>query len=249
MKFIAIIPARYASTRFPGKPLVLLGGKPIIQHVYERVQPYFDRVIVATDDERILACVTSFGGEAIMTSSEHQSGTDRICEAYTRSGMQADVVVNVQGDEPFVQQSHFELLKQCFENPQTQIATLVKRFPENATFDDISNPNTPKVVCDTTGRALYFSRSIIPYLRGVEPTTWAQTIPYYKHLGLYAFKSEVLQEVTQLPQSHLELAESLEQLRWLENGYTIRVAETDCETIGIDTPEDLAKAEQMLNNL
>lgn len=248
MKFVAIIPARYASTRFPAKPLALLAGKPIIQHVYERVKPHFDHAIVATDDQRIFDCVSGFGGKAVMTSIDHQSGTDRICEAYLSCGITADVVVNVQGDEPFVQQSHFDLLKGCFNDADTQIATLVKRFPKTATFQDISNPNTPKVVFDLSGKALYFSRSVIPYQRGVAVEQWPQTLDYYKHLGLYAFRSEVLQEVTRLPQSHLELAESLEQLRWLEQGYCIKVAETDCETIGIDTPEDLQKAEELLHN-
>lgn len=249
MKFIAIIPARYASSRFPGKPLVLLGGKPIIQHVYERVAPYFDKTFVATDDQRIFDCVRGFGGEVVMTSDKHQSGTDRICEAYDKCQYTADVVVNVQGDEPFVHQSHFALLKACFEDTKTEIATLIKRFPMDATYEVVSNPNVPKVVFSLDGHALYFSRSVIPYVRGAEQKLWPSTTSYYKHLGLYAFKAEVLREVTQLPQSSLELAESLEQLRWLQNGYTIKVAETDCETIGIDTPEDLEKAEELLNVL
>lgn len=246
MKFIAIIPARYASTRFPGKPLALLGGKPVIQRVYEQVAGVLDDAVVATDDERIYEAVKAFGGKVVMTSTEHRSGTDRCREAYEKQGAEYDVVVNVQGDEPFIRREQLLALKACFENPSTQIATLVKPFAESDGWEALENPNSPKVVLDGESRALYFSRSVIPYLRGVERGEWLKNHTFYKHIGIYAFRAEVLKEVTSLPQSTLEKAESLEQLRWLENGYRIGVGITDFETIGIDTPEDLERAEAFL---
>lgn len=247
MKFIAIIPARYASTRFPGKPLAVLGGKTMIQRVYEQVAGVLDDAVVATDDERIYEAVKAFGGKVVMTSTEHRSGTDRCREAYTKVGEKYDVVVNVQGDEPFIQASQLEVLKRCFENPATQIATLVKPFKAEDGLAALENPNSPKVVLDEASQALYFSRSVIPYLRNVPREEWLMKHTFYKHIGIYAFRAEVLREVTALPQSTLEKAESLEQLRWLENGYKIGVGVTDIETIGIDTPEDLEKAEAFLN--
>ncbi|MBE6195994.1 MAG: 3-deoxy-manno-octulosonate cytidylyltransferase [Rikenellaceae bacterium] len=247
MKFIAIIPARYASTRFPGKPLALLGGKPVIQRVYEQVAGVLDDAVVATDDERIYEAVKAFGGKVEMTSTAHRSGTDRCWEAYQKQGRAFDVVVNVQGDEPFIRREQLLALKACFEHPETQIATLVKPFAESDGIEALENPNSPKVVLDGSGQALYFSRSVIPYLRGVERKEWLRHHTFYKHIGIYAFRAEVLKEVTSLPQSTLEKAESLEQLRWLENGYRIGVGITDFETIGIDTPEDLARAEAFLN--
>ena len=246
MKFIAIIPARYASTRFPGKPLAMLGGKTVIQRVYEQVRGVLDEAVVATDDERIFAAVEAFGGKAVMTSSAHRSGTDRCREAFEKMGEGYDVVVNVQGDEPFIQPAQLEALKCCFLNPATQIATLVKPFTEADGLVALENPNSPKVVLDNEGCALYFSRSVVPYLRGVERSEWLKHHTFYKHIGIYAFRAEVLKAVTDLPQSTLELSESLEQLRWLENGYKIGVGITQMETIGIDTPEDLAKAEAFL---
>ncbi len=248
MTIIAIIPARFASTRFPGKPLVDLGGKPIIQRVYERVKEIIPNVAVATDDQRIYDCVAAFGGRAVMTRDDHQSGTDRCFEAYQNLGGNEDIIVNVQGDEPFIAQSHLTLLKSCFADERVQIATLVKAFGAETKEEELFNPNSPKVVLDSDGFALYFSRSVIPYLRGVEPENWAKTHTYFKHIGLYAFRSEVLAQLTRLPQSKLEKAESLEQLRWLENGYSIKAAQTDCETVGIDTPEDLKRAEEYLNS-
>ena len=245
-KYIAIIPARYASTRFPAKPLALLGGKPIIQRVYERVSPFFDETIVATDNDEIKSAVCSFNGKAIMTSAAHRSGTDRCWEAYMRNGKEYDVIVNIQGDEPFIHSSQLTAIKECFEDEATQIATLVKPFGADAPLKMIENPNSPKVVVDKNGFALYFSRSVIPFLRGKEREVWAANHAYFKHIGLYAYKTEVLREITQLPQSSLELAESLEQLRWLENGYKIKVRQTEQETIGIDTPEDLMRAEEFL---
>lgn len=245
MKFLAIIPARYASTRFPAKPLALLGGKPVIQHVYERVSNVLD-AIVATDDERIFEAVTQFGGRVVMTSTEHRTGTDRCLEAYNNFGIEADVVINVQGDEPFIAEDQIRALMQCFDNPQTDIATLIKPFPSSASFDTIANPNTPKVITNPKGQAVYFSRSVIPYLRGKDKDDWTSLHTYYKHIGIYAYRVDILRRITQMSQTPLELAESLEQLRWLENGLTIQTAITHIETIGIDTPEDLQKAEKYL---
>ena len=246
LRFIAIIPARYASTRFPGKPLAMLGGKTVIERVHEQVSLAIDNVLVATDDERILQVVEQFGGRAVMTRADHKSGTDRIEEAAEKIGTDADVIINVQGDEPFIQPSQIETLMRLFDNPTTQIGTLGKRFDS---IEATLNPNSPKIVTDLQGFALYFSRSIIPFVRGKEQTEWLKSYPFLKHLGLYAYRREVLHEVTQLPQSPLELAESLEQLRWLENGYRIRVGLTDVETVGIDTPEDLERAEEFLNHM
>lgn len=246
MKFIAIIPARYASTRFPAKPLALLGGKPVIRRVYEQVAGVFDDAVVATDDERICEAVRAFGGRVEMTSAAHRSGTDRCREAYDKQGRAYDVVVNVQGDEPFIRAEQLETLKRCFDDPATDIATLVKPFAESDGLSALENPNSPKVVLDAQSRALYFSRSVIPYLRGVPREEWLSKHTFYKHIGLYAFRSEALRQVTSLPQSPLEVAESLEQLRWLENGYRIGVGITSSETVGIDTPEDLARAEAFL---
>ena len=209
MKFLGIIPARYASTRFPAKPLALLGGKTVIQRVYEQVAGVLDDAYVATDDERIEAAVKAFGGKVVMTSVHHKSGTDRCYEACTKVGDGFDVVVNIQGDEPFIQPSQLETVKACFDDPSTQIATLVKPFT-------------------------------------AEKREWLKNHTYYKHIGLYAYRVEVLKEITSLPQSSLELAESLEQLRWLENGYTIKAGITEVETIGIDTPQDLEHAERFL---
>lgn len=246
MKFIGIIPARYASTRFPAKPLAMLGGKPVIQRVYEQVKSVMDDVFVATDDERILSVVESFGGKAIMTREDHKSGTDRCYEAYRKCGIEADVVINIQGDEPFIQPSQIQTLQRCFDEVSTQIATLVKPFTPADGLEALQNPNSPKVVVSDDWRALYFSRSVIPYLRGIDQKEWLLRHTFYKHIGLYAYRTDTLGEVTRLPQSTLEKAESLEQLRWLDNGYIIRVGTTDVETIGIDTPDDLKKAEEFL---
>lgn len=246
MKFIAIIPARYASTRFPAKPLAMLGGKTVIERVYEQVSGVLDDAVVATDDERIYDAVKAFGGKVEMTSTTHRSGTDRCWEAYQKQGQQFDVVINVQGDEPFIQRSQLEAIKACFDDPKTDIATLVKPFSAEDDFSVLENPNSPKVVIDNTMHALYFSRSVIPYLRGVERSEWLKRHTFYKHIGIYGFRTDVLKAVTSLPQSSLEVAESLEQLRWLENGYKIGVGISDVETIGIDTPEDLARAEEFL---
>ncbi len=247
MKFIGIIPARYASTRFPAKPLAMLGGKPVIQRVYEQVAGVLDDVCVATDDERIEKAVEAFGGKVVMTSVNHKSGTDRCYEAYCKVGQGYDVVVNIQGDEPFIQRSQLEAVKACFDDEATQIATLVKPFRPEDGFDALENVNSPKVVVNRQMQALYFSRSIIPFQRSRDRKEWLANHVYYKHIGLYAYRASVLKEITALPQSPLELAESLEQLRWLENGYTVKVGISEVETIGIDTPQDLERAEAFLN--
>jgi 3-deoxy-manno-octulosonate cytidylyltransferase (CMP-KDO synthetase) len=246
MNFIAIIPARYASTRFPGKPLAMLGDKSVIQRVYEQVTKQLP-ACVATDDERIFEHVKSFGGHVVMTRTDHKSGTDRIEEAVEKLQFAKEfeiddndtVIVNVQGDEPFIQPEQIKALCECFNDPTTDIATLGIKFK---TLEAIKNPNSPKIILDNMGFAMYFSRSVIPYVRGKEEAEWPQSFDFLKHIGMYAYKRNILREVTSLPQSSLEIAESLEQLRWLQNGYKIKVGETTLETIGIDTPEDLSEA-------
>lgn len=240
MKFLALIPARYASSRFPGKPLALIGGKPMIQRVYERASAIFEHCYVATDDNRIEEAVVAFGGRVIMTGTYHRSGTDRCYEAMQKVGEQFDVVVNIQGDEPFIAAEQLIQLQSCFQDPTTDIATLVKPFEAD---EDIFNPNSPKVVLSTDGFALYFSRSVIPYIRGTEAYQWQSHHQYYKHIGLYAYRCQVLREITSLAPGRLETAESLEQLRWIENGYRIKTAVTNIASYGIDTPEDIATLE------
>lgn len=243
MKFIGIIPARYASTRFPGKPLVDMHGKTMIQRVYEQVVKTVDLLYVATDDTRIEAAVKDFGGNVVLTSDQHRSGTDRCYEAYQKVGSDYDVLINIQGDEPFIQFEQIELLKACFNQPEVQIATLVKPFDPDGDFEaTLFNPNTPKVVLNKKSEAIYFSRSIIPYIRNENHTEWLKKHAFYKHIGLYAYRSDILKEIVSLPPSALELAESLEQLRWIENGYSIKTAITQQETVGIDTPEDMERA-------
>lgn len=252
MRFIGIIPARYASVRFPGKPLVMLGGKYVVQRVYEKICESLQEVFVATDDERIEAAVKDFGGNVIMTSPKHPSGTDRVCEAATKvlksvTDTEDVVIINIQGDEPFIAKSQIESLCHCFEDKETQIATLARPITDKQV---LFNPNSPKVVVDNNGFALYFSRSPIPYNRE-DPSLneGVNSQVSNKHIGIYAYRYSVLQEITKLPQSSLELTEKLEQLRWLQNGYNIKVALTDIETIGIDVPEDLARAEAYLASL
>lgn len=243
MKFIGIIPARYASTRFPGKPLALLGGEYVIKRVYDIVARTLDEAYVATDDQRIFDAVASFGGKAVMTRTDHKSGTDRIEEAVEKIGTDCDVVVNIQGDEPFIHPNQIEAVCKCFDDPLTQIATIGKPF---TSMDAVVNPNSPKIVMDNNNNAMYFSRSVIPFVRGKEREEWIDNYPFLKHLGIYAYRKDVLKQITQLPQSSLEKAESLEQLRWLQNGYRVKVGITNIETIGIDTPEDLIRAEKEL---
>lgn len=245
---MAIIPARYASTRFPGKPLALLGDKPVIQWVWENVSamPELACAVVATDDERIAEAVKGFGGRAVMTASTHRSGTDRCGEVVRKlreEGQTFDVAINVQGDEPFVRQEQLRSLVDCFADGEVQIATLKTAIHSTA---ELMSPNNVKVVCDLRGRALYFSRQPLPHVRGVEPEQWMEHHQYFKHVGIYAFRTETLEALVRLQQSPLELCESLEQLRWLENGYEIQVKETAVANIGIDTPADMALAEQYL---
>lgn len=247
MNFIGIIPARYASSRFPGKPLALLGGKPMIQHVYERVAAELTDVWVATDDNRIAEAVKAFGGNVVMTSDQHRSGTDRCLEAYRNIGSSADVVINIQGDEPFINPLQLRQIKSCFDDTDTQIATLIRPYDPNGSIEGLENPNSPKVTVDVNGFALMFSRSVIPYLRGAEKSKWPAMHQYFIHIGMYAYRADVLAEITALPQSSLEQAESLEQLRWLENGFRIKTGISECPTIGIDTPDDLKAAEKLLN--
>ena len=248
MKFMAIIPSRYASTRFPGKPLIDLAGKPMIQRVYEQVKKAVSEVWVATDDARIFDVVQSFGGNAVMTSSLHRSGTERCFEAYRKIGEKVDVVINIQGDEPFIQPEQIEELKNCFDSQAVQLATLVKPFRKEEGIDALFNPASPKVVIDNNFEALYFSRSVIPYVRDIDQSHWLDYHVFYKHIGIYGYRTDILKEIVSLPQSMLEKAESLEQLRWIENGYRIRVGVTDIETIGIDTPQDMERALQFLEN-
>lgn len=240
MKAVVIIPSRYGSSRFPGKPLAKIHGKSMIQRVYEQALSVVGDVWVATDDLRIEAEVEKFNGKCVLTSNNHQSGTDRLAEAIVNipDGNQFDIVVNVQGDEPFIQPEQIKQLIQLFENPETQIATLIKPITD---FDDIYNPNKPKVIVNSDFKAIYFSRSPIPYLRDVEKNNWHRAHQFYKHLGIYAYRPSVLQEITKLPQSKLELAESLEQLRWIENGYSVFTAVTNYESPCVDTPEDLER--------
>ncbi|GAB2786676.1 3-deoxy-manno-octulosonate cytidylyltransferase (CMP-KDO synthetase) [Hymenobacter luteus] len=241
MQAIGIIPARYASTRLPGKPLVDLAGQSMIQRVVAQArQASLSRVIVATDDERILAHVRGFGGEAVLTSADHPSGTDRIWDAYQQLQTTADCIINIQGDEPFIHPAQIDALVRLFDQPQPpQLATLVKPVVNK---EELFSPHLPKVVRDAAGHALYFSRHPLPYQRQQDPANWLQHHRYLRHIGLYAYRPDVLAEITQLPPSALELAESLEQLRWLEHGYRILTAETELETIGIDTPEDVERA-------
>jgi len=246
-RFTCIIPARYASSRFPGKPLALIGGKTMIRRVFEQASKVSNSVFVATDDLRIAEEVKSFGGDFVMTSPNHRSGTDRCSEAAglieIKTGSSIDVVINLQGDEPFIREEQIRLLMDCFDDPEVMIATLIRKVEKG---EELSGPNQPKVVTDVNGYAIYFSRSVIPYLRGAESERWSSMHTYYKHLGIYAFRRSVLDEVTRLPQSGLEIAEALEQNRWIENGYRIKTAITPWESIGIDTPDDLERANYLL---
>ena len=247
MKFIGIIPARYASTRFPGKPLAEICNRTVIHRVYEQASKALSTVVVATDDERIYDAVEAFGGKVVMTRADHKCGTDRCLEAYeaitTPSWREQNdhdtVVINIQGDEPFIQPEQIESLMACFDREDTDIATLVRPFTDKDTQEDLENVNTPKVNWDkTTGVAKMFSRKVIAASDGT----------YFRHIGIYAYRADVLAKITKLPQSPLEIAERLEQLRWLENGYCIRVGVTETPTIGIDTPEDLQKAIEWYKN-
>lgn len=249
-QFTGIIPARYASSRFPGKPLAIIGGMTMIERVYRQASKVLDEVWVATDDERIRDAVTGFGGRAVMTSSSHRSGTDRCAEAAGNiTGGRADsgrVIINIQGDEPFIRPEQILTLTGCFSDSEVVIATLIRRVNPG---EDLSDPNQPKVVVSKKMDAICFSRSVIPFFRDAALEEWTGRHTYYKHIGLYGYRAQTLREITALPQSPLEMAESLEQLRWIENGYTVRCAVTPWESIGIDTPGDLARAEQMLGEM
>jgi 3-deoxy-manno-octulosonate cytidylyltransferase (CMP-KDO synthetase) len=239
---LGIIPARYASTRFPGKPLVMIDGKPMIQRVYEQaLKADLDAVVVATDDVRIADTVRSFGGNVVMTSENHPSGTDRCAEALQLFEGDWKAVVNIQGDEPYIQPSQINAVASLLKNG-APIATLVKKIDS---AEELSNINSPKVVLSNTGNALYFSRQPIPYQKGIDISEWLNNGNYYKHIGIYGYQSAILPELTQLKQSKLEMVESLEQLRWLENGYTIKTAETAENTVAIDTPEDLSRLKSL----
>lgn len=242
MKVVGIIPARYASTRFPGKPLALIKGKPMIQRVYEQaLKSKLDAVVIATDDMRIADAVMNFGGQYVMTSPNHRSGTDRCCEALDLLKTKYDAVVNIQGDEPFIDPKQIDLLVDLIVRDDTPLASLAKRIDDE---DELFSPNAVKVVVNQEGNAMYFSRNPIPFMRNVDRDEWLAKGRFYKHIGIYAYKADVLHQVARMEPSALEQAESLEQLRWLENGLAIRMALSDAENISIDTPDDLHRAEQ-----
>jgi 3-deoxy-manno-octulosonate cytidylyltransferase (CMP-KDO synthetase) len=242
MKILGVIPARYGSSRFPGKPLAIILGKPMIQRVYEQAKKclLLDDLIVATDDDRIADCIRSFGGHVMMTSETLASGTERCNEVVNKLSADSDfdVVINIQGDEPFIDPQQIAQLASCFLSEEIIIGTLVKKI---TSAYDLTNPNVVKVVFDSKYKALYFSRHAIPYQRGVDPKDWLNGTNYYKHIGIYGYRSDILKCITHLPVSPLEKAESLEQLRWLGHGIPIHVKETDYESIAIDTPSDLLK--------
>lgn len=245
MKILGIIPARYSSTRFPGKPLVEIQGKSMIQRVYERskASKSLAKVIVATDDERIFEHVIRFGGEAIMTSSDHLSGTDRCVEALGKLDEDFDAVINIQGDEPIINPAQLDLLSFCFNDDTCEIATLAVRIK---TQDILFDASKIKLVLDDGNQALYFSRHPIPY-QARPADEWLANYKYLKHVGIYGFRSDILKEIGKIPPSELELAESLEQLRWLENGYNIQVKITEFDSISVDIPKDLDRVLAILN--
>lgn len=247
MKIVGVIPARYASTRFPGKPLADIGGKSMIQRVYEQVKKasLINHVVVATDDDRIFDHVKTFGGEACMTKSAHPTGTDRCYEVYTLMKKEFDYIINIQGDEPFIQPDQIDQLASCLDG-KTEIATLIKKIELE---EELFNIGEAKVVKDKNNRALYFSRAAIPFLRNIPQEKWFANHTYYKHIGLYAFRNNIMKAVCALPVSKLEEAESLEQLRWMENGYNITCVETQTESLCIETPEDLTRAVEYLKQL
>lgn len=241
MNFLALIPARYASTRFPGKPLAIIKGKSMIHRVYEQASKAFEHVCVATDDERILNAVKAFGGEVVMTSATHNSGTDRCLEALQKyaleTGITFDVVVNVQGDEPYIHPEQLSQLKECFSDPSVELATLVRKVK---TKEELLNCNSPKVVIDNNWNAIYFSRTPIPFPRDIELSNdFVEGSKFFRHIGLYGYRTDILEQVCKMPQSFLEKTEKLEQLRWIENGLKIRVKETEYDTYAVDTPDDL----------
>ncbi|NOY38062.1 MAG: 3-deoxy-manno-octulosonate cytidylyltransferase [Chlorobi bacterium] len=247
MNILAVIPARYQSSRFPGKPLADILGKPMIQHVYERTSKVTETV-VATDDKRIFTKVNDFGGRVVMTGIHHKSGTDRCFEALNiweeQRGVSVDIVLNIQGDEPLIEPEQIRELISCFNDPSTMIATLIRKITSHS---ELINSNIPKVITDNDHHALYFSRTPIPYLRDLPPDQWLKHHTFYKHIGLYGFKKEILQKVTGLPTSSLETAESLEQLRWLQNGFSINTFISSYDNHMVDTPGDLEKIISLLS--
>jgi 3-deoxy-manno-octulosonate cytidylyltransferase (CMP-KDO synthetase) len=245
MKIIGIIPARYASTRFPGKPLVDIAGKSMIRRVYEQAKKSkrITDVLVATDDTRIEEHVKAFGGQVVMTSDQHQSGTDRCFEAMKSFSGHVDVVVNIQGDEPFIHPEQIDEIASCFSMAGVQLATLVKKITVQ---EELFNFNIPKVLLNSQKEAIYFSRQTIPYIRGKNENAWLEQYTFYKHIGIYAYQAEILGQITALQPSSLEIAEGLEQLRWIENGYKIKVEVTDYESVAIDVPDDLQKLSKFL---
>lgn len=238
---IAVIPARFASTRFPGKPLAEIAGKEMLRHVYDNVRSaaLFDRIIIATEDERVSGPAGSWGAEVMLTSPHHESGTDRCAEVAER--IHADsgtIIVNVQGDEPFISRGPLEALLAVFDNDSAQIGTLYQAFTP---LEDIADSNMVKLVLANDGKALYFSRAVIPFVRDKSSAIVAR---HFRHVGLYGYRASVLREIAEMQPSELEKAESLEQLRWLQNGYAIYARETDCRLCAVDTPEDLERAER-----
>jgi 3-deoxy-manno-octulosonate cytidylyltransferase (CMP-KDO synthetase) len=236
-----IIPARYASTRFPGKPLADIAGKTMVQRVYEQAKQCrsLNDVIVATDDSRIEKVVLDFGGKVCITSTTHPSGTDRCAEVVEKMKLTSDAIINIQGDEPFIDPRQIELVCSCFEDKRTELATLIKKI---TTAEILFNPNSPKVIIDKDQFAIYFSRHAIPFIRGHAEETWLDKYRFfYQHIGIYGYRLDVLKEITRLPVSALEIAESLEQLRWIENNFKIKTAVTTLDTFAIDTPEDLVR--------
>ena len=248
MNILGIIPARYGSTRFEGKPLALINGKMMIQRVYEQSKKAdkLAAVVVATDDKRIYDAVLGFGGEAVMTSTNHKSGTDRCCEVIEKLNGKYDAVINIQGDEPYINPMEINQIAELISDEDTPLASLCKPIRD---YDELMSHNAVKVVFDKNGKALYFSRYAIPFMRNeADDTKWMEKRTFYKHIGIYAYKTDVLKEVAALPQSGLEIAESLEQLRWLENGYTVRMGVTEFESFSVDVPEDIIKIESIFKN-
>lgn len=249
MRFLAVIPARFASTRFPGKPLVQIGSKTMVEMVYRAVSEIIPNTVVATDDQRIFDVVVKNGGQCVMTSDQHESGTERCLEALQKVQKEQghfDVVLNVQGDEPFIEKEHILLIQRLFGSHETQIATLAKKITN---VSELLDENKPKLVFDNQKNAIYFSRNPIPFIRGIDKTEWLNHHDFFKHIGFYAYQTEVLEKIVSLPPSTLELAERLEQLRWLEYGYNIKLAITSKDSLSIDTPEDLEKAKLFFKKL
>lgn len=243
MKVLGIIPARYSSTRFPGKPLVVIDGKSMIRRVYEQAASCtgLSEVIVATDDTGIENHVIAFGGNSMMTSSDHRSGTERcseVCKTLRSKGIKYDVIVNIQGDEPYIHPGQIEQVIGCFSLKKAMIASLMKKI---TTAEELHNPNVVKALAGLHGKALYFSRASVPFVRGTVAEEWLGRHTFFKHIGIYGYRPDVLEEIVKLPPSPLETAESLEQLRWLENGFEIMMEETDYESVAIDSPDDLLK--------